>query len=143
LATSNYNYGVDEYVTIIDGLSPDGKHAITAHGEGDLGYQNFHIFLTNAVTGKKVGPLEEIVETLDTGAESFCALWSKDSQRVTIFYRVSRHEPIKEVSYRLARARAFVIKGPADVDEDYAWYWSNRCSYAHRSGKTFGTPLNH
>ena len=68
LATSNYNYGADEYVTVAKGISPDARYAITAHGEGDLGYDNFHIYLTNAVTGRKIGPLEEIVGTLDTGA---------------------------------------------------------------------------
>jgi hypothetical protein len=39
-------------VTVAKGLSPHGKYAITAHGEGDLGYDNFHIFLTDAVTGR-------------------------------------------------------------------------------------------
>ncbi|HMF80891.1 MAG TPA: hypothetical protein VK562_05760 [Candidatus Acidoferrum sp.] len=31
-ATSNYEYGPDEYVTIANGISPDGRYAITAHG---------------------------------------------------------------------------------------------------------------
>ena len=91
VATSNYNYGRDEYVTIANGISPDGKYAITAHGEGDLGYDNFHIFLTDTETGKKIGPLEEIVKTLDTGAGAFCAQWSQDSQKVVIVYRIDRH----------------------------------------------------
>ena len=52
LATSNYEYGPDEYVTIAKGFSPDGKYAITAHGEGELGDENFHLFLTDAVAGK-------------------------------------------------------------------------------------------
>jgi hypothetical protein len=112
LATSNYQYGPDEYVTIAKGISPNGKYAITAHGEGELGYDNFHIFLTNAVTGKKIGPLEEIVETLDTGADAFCAKWSKDSQQVVIIYRVDRHAPLKAVSYHITNGRARLIKGP-------------------------------
>jgi hypothetical protein len=140
-ATDNYEYGPTEYVTIMDGTSPNGKYAITAHGEGEYGYDNFHIFLTDAGTGKKIGPLEEIGETLDTGAASFCALWSKNSEQVSIFYRVSRQEPIKEISYRIGRGRAFLIKGPFDVETDYAWYWSQHCSYAHQTGKTFGKPL--
>jgi hypothetical protein len=32
LATSNYEYGPDEYVTVANGISPDERHAITAHG---------------------------------------------------------------------------------------------------------------
>ena len=111
LATSNYQYRPDEYVTIAKGISPNGKYAITAHGEGELGCDNFHIFLTDAVTGKKIGPLEEIVETLDTGADAFCAKWSKDSQQVVIIYRVDRHAPLKAVSYHIANGRARLIKG--------------------------------
>jgi hypothetical protein len=55
LATSNYEYGPDEYVTVSNGISPDAKFAITAHGEGEYGDDNFHIYLTDAVTGKKIG----------------------------------------------------------------------------------------
>ncbi len=36
-ATFNYDYGADEYVTVSEGLSPEGKYAITAHGDDDLG----------------------------------------------------------------------------------------------------------
>src|SRR5712664_244625 len=81
LATSNYEYGPDEYVTVSNGISPDGKFAITAHGRGGLGYDDFQLYLTDAITGKKIGPLEEITETLDTGADAFAARWSKDSQQ--------------------------------------------------------------
>jgi hypothetical protein len=143
LATDNYEYGPNEYITIIDGISPDGNYAITTHGQGEYGYDDFHVYLTNAIAGKKIGPLEEIAETLDTGAGSFCALWSKNSQQVSIFYRISRHEPIQEISYRLGKGRAFLIKGPANVDSDYQWYWSNQCSHISPRGKTFGTPLPH
>ena len=67
-ATDNYEYGQDEYVTIVKGLSPNGSFAITAHGEGEYGYERFHIYLTDARTGKNIGPLEEIAKILDTGA---------------------------------------------------------------------------
>ena len=142
-ATSNYDYGSDEYVTIAKGISPDSKYAITAHGEGEGGYDNFHIFLTDAVTGRKVGPLEEIAETLDTGAGAFCANWSADSQRVVIIYRVDRHEPLKAVSYNIAKKRAFLIKGPVDATEEQTSYWGKQCSNSRPSEKIFGTPLAH
>ena len=107
--TSVYHYGSDEYVTIVSGLSPDGKYAITAHGEGDNGYDHFHIYLTDAVSGKKIGPLEEIVDALDTGADAFCAKWSNDSKTVTIIYRVdqlNRYLPLRAVSYRISERAA-------------------------------------
>ena len=141
-ATDTYQYGPAEYVTITDGQSPDGKYAITAHGEGDMGYDNFHLFLYDASTGKKIGPLEEVGGNLDTGAGSFCAMWTKDSGQVSIFYRVDRHAPIKEMTYRISKGRAFPqTPAPVDVKGDYVWYWSQHCSYQHVPGKTYGKPL--
>jgi hypothetical protein len=109
LATSNYEYGPDEYVTVASGISPDGKFAITAHGTGYLGYDNFHLYLTDAISGKNIGPLEEIVKTRDTGADAFAAKWSEDSHQVTIIYRFGR--PLKAITYRIERRRARRIKG--------------------------------
>src|SRR4051794_26284604 len=87
-ATSNYEYGTDEYVTITNGLSPDRKIAITAHGNGELGDDDFHLYLTDAATGKKVGPLTEIDEFLNTAADKYGAQWSSDGQEVTIVWLV-------------------------------------------------------
>jgi hypothetical protein len=90
-ATSNYNYIPGEYIVIVDGRSPDGRYAIASHGDGEDGYDNFHLYLMDAMTGKKIGPLEEIKDTLDTGADAFYAKWSADSGQVSITYRVDRH----------------------------------------------------
>ena len=114
-ATSNRQYGPNEYVVIEGGLSPDHKYSIAAHGGGELGYDHFHIYLMNAATGKKIGPLEEIKETLDTGADAFYAKWSANSTEVAIRYRIDRHEAL-EVRYRIGNGRAFLIKGPAKSD---------------------------
>ena len=59
-ATSNYDYKPDEYMVITDGRSPNGQYSIAAHGEGEDGYDHFHLYLMDAATGKKIGPLEEI-----------------------------------------------------------------------------------
>ncbi len=143
-ATSNYEYGPDEYVTISQGLSPDGKFAITAHGGGEYGYDDFHLYLTDAKTGRKIGPLEEIKEPLDSGADAFAAKWTPDSQQVLIIYRVDRHEPLKAVSYRIVGRRAQPIKGPFDVrDEDLIKYRQAHASGGTVSPKVFGTPLKH
>ncbi|MDQ2867100.1 MAG: hypothetical protein M3R59_01610 [Verrucomicrobiota bacterium] len=143
-ATSNYAYGPDEYDTVAAGISPDGKLAITSHGDGDDGYDNFHLYLTDAMTGKKIGPLTEVAETLDTGADAFAAKWSADSRQVTIVYRVDRHAPLKAVSYRIANLRAQLIKGPFDVKaDDLIAYWQAHSSNAQPSPKIFGTPLKH
>lgn len=142
LATSIHEYGPDEYVTVASGISPDGKFAITAHGTGYLGYDKFHLFLTDAIRGEHIAPLQEIVDTRDTGPGAFSAKWSPDSKQVTIIYRVGR--PLKAVTYRVAGRRAYRVKGPFDVKSDeLANYWQARCSRATHSPKIFGTPLKH
>jgi len=143
LATSNYEYGPDEYVTVANGISPDGQYAITAHGAGKLGDDNFHLYLMDASAGKNLGPLEEIVETLDTGANAFSAKWSTDSKEVIIIYRVDRHAPLKAVTYTIADRRARCIKGPLDVtSEELVKYWHDHSSSPSASPKIFGTPLH-
>jgi hypothetical protein len=144
-ATSNYDYGANEYVTINNGISPNRKLAVTAHGEGEMGYGNFHLYLFDAVTGKKIGPLEEIVDTLDTGAGAFAAKWTKDSSEVTIIYRVSRHAPQKVMTYRLMKRRAIPVTNepidvkPWDYDAPLVKYWRESKS----PNKTFGVPKEH
>lgn len=145
-ATWNYEYGPDEYVTVAQGISPDGKIAITAHGSGELGDENFHLYLTDALTGKKIGPLEEIKEFLDTAGNAFAAQWSSDSQQVTIVWRVDRHEPLKAVSYRIIGRRAEKIKGPFNVKDGDALekFFVRECAGDGKpSPKIFGTPLKH
>ena len=144
LATSNYTYGPDEYVTIANGISPDGKIAITAHGRGELGIDDFHLYLTNAATGKKIGPLEEVTEFLDTAAHAFAAQWSSDGQQVSIVWRVDRHEPLKAISYRITGGRAQKIKGPYNVKDGDALekFFIKECAgdNAKPSPKIFGKP---
>jgi hypothetical protein len=110
-ATSNYEYKPGEYVVLTDGVSPDGKYSIAAHGEGELGYDNFHLYLMDARTGKKIGPLEEVKDVLDTNAGAIWADWSKDSRQVTLTYRVNHRERVT-IHYRIDRGRAIKISGP-------------------------------
>jgi hypothetical protein len=142
LATSNWEYGADEYITVASGVSPDGKFAITAHGTGYLGYDDFHLYLTDAITGKMIGTLEEIVDTRDTNADAFAAKWSPDSREVSIVYRVGR--PLKAVTYRIAHRRARCVKGAFDVkDEGLMRYWQAKISGSEPSPKIFGTQRGH
>jgi len=144
-ATSTYHYGSDEYVTIASGISPNGEYAITAHGEGEEGSDHFHIFLTDAVSGKKIGALEEIADTLDSGADAFCAKWSEDSKTVTIVYRWVDRKTFKAVSYRISKRRAHRLKGPYTVKgSELFGFWMEQCSgrlQLKPSPKVFGTPF--
>ncbi len=114
-ATSNYEYKPDEYVVIANGKSPDGQYAIAAHGDGEYGDENFHLYLMDAKTGKKIGPLEEVKDNLDTGADAFTAKWSADSREVSISYRVDRHEMVM-IRYRVENRRAHRLSGPAKIE---------------------------
>ena len=98
-ATVNYTYQPGEFVVIVDGRSPHGKYAIAVHGDGEGGYDNFHLYLMDAKTWTKIGPLEEINEILDTGASAFYAHWSADSRKVSVTYRVDRHVAVM-IRYR-------------------------------------------
>ncbi len=115
-ATSNYNYKPDEYVVIVHGRSPNGRYSIASHGEGEFGYDNFHLYLMDARTLKKIGPLEEVKDTLDTGASAFYAKWSADSSQVSISYRIDRHTAVM-IRYSIKGRRAYIISGPTPVDK--------------------------
>lgn len=143
LATAEYDYGVDEFVTIQKGMSPDHKYAITAHGGSENREEHLRIFLTNAVTGKKIGPLEEINEFLDTAPQAFAAKWSKDSQDVTIVWRIDRHEPLRVVAYHIANGRAKTTKGPTNANKEESSLWAKLCGGENPASpeKTWGTPI--
>jgi len=141
-ATSNHEYGSDEYDTVVNGLSPDGKYAIATHGSGDnYGYTDFRVYLMNNVTGKKIGPLEEIADNLDTGSDAFAAKWSTDSSFVYVVYRISRQEPLQAVTYRISRGRAYPSTSwHVDASPEQVAYWQKYGSGITPSGKIFGTP---
>jgi len=115
-ATSTYHYRADEYVTIPGGRSPDGHYLITAHGEGEYGDENFHLYLSDARTGKKLGQLDQVKDPLDTGADAFSAQWSGDSREVSISYRIDRHEAVM-VRYRVENGQPRYLTGPTKIDK--------------------------
>jgi hypothetical protein len=88
------------------------------------------------VTGKKIGPLEEITGNLDTGAGSLAAKWSKESDEVTIVFRISRHEPLRAYTYHIANRRASLVKGAFDASESLTTCWGQ----SGPAGKTYGKP---
>jgi len=140
--TSNHEYYADEYDSVVNGISPDGKYAITSHGSSDnYGYTGFHIYLTNNITGKRIGPLEEVSDNLDTGSDAFAAKWSADSKFVCVVYRISRHEPLQAVSYRIGHDGAFPLtKSHVNATDEQGIYWRNYGAGTAKSVKIFGTP---
>jgi hypothetical protein len=110
-ATSVYDYAPDEYAFVSTGKAPDGRHAIAAHGEGEGGAENFHLYLMSEPDHKKIGVLEEVKDVLDSAPDAFGAAWSADSHYVALEYRIDRH--VAELTmYRIEEARAFAVKVP-------------------------------
>lgn len=121
-ATSEYYYKPGEYVTIKNGRSPNGAWSIAAHGQDKDGNgDEFKIYLMDAKTGKKIGPLTEITDVSyqDTAPKAYHAAWSADSQFVTISYRSDRHT-ISLVKYKIADRRATKVLGPKPATDHEA-----------------------
>lgn len=119
-ATANRRYGPNEYVVISNGVAPDGRHAVAAHGDSELGDENFHLYLMGAPSGAeknrpRIGPLEEVSEILDTDAQFYDAAWTPDSRHVALHFRADRHLRVAMI-YRIEARRAFLVQGPTPLD---------------------------
>jgi hypothetical protein len=110
-ATSTHTYGPHEYLVIAGGTAPNRQVSITAHGDGQDGYDNFHLYLMAEPEHRRIGPLEEVgPDILDTGPEAYRAVWSRDSRHVGLFYRADRHIMAMRL-YRIQNRRAYPIVG--------------------------------
>jgi hypothetical protein len=90
-ATSNYAYKKHEYPTIGGGRAPNGRNAIAAHGEGDDGYDDFHLYLMASRRIIQSLPDIESKNILDTSPKAYDAYWSPDSRHVAVTFRRDRH----------------------------------------------------
>jgi len=115
-ATSNQTYRRNEYAVIRDGEAPNGRLSIAAHGGGELGYDNFHLYLMAEPAHKTLARLEQIgPDLLDTGSDAYKAEWAADSGHVAVLYRADRH--ILELRlYAIRDRRADPIFGPPLLD---------------------------
>ena len=111
-ATSNYRYGPDEYVAVEGGVSPDGRYSIAAHGNGEDGSEDFHLYLMAEPGHAKIADFEELMPWLDTAPNGFDATWSPDSKYVALGYRLDRHLYAINNIYRIEGGRASALFGP-------------------------------
>jgi hypothetical protein len=115
-ATSNYSYQKNEYPTVKDGLSPSKKLSVAAHGEGDYGYDNFHLYLMVEPTHEKLARLDGIgPEMVDTGPDAYQAQWSTNSRYVVLYYRADRHYSVMRL-YKIENRQVYRIRGPKLLD---------------------------
>ena len=92
-ATTVYDYKVNEYVIVDHGRAPNGKLSIAAHGEGQFGSDNFHLYLIAEPAHSPIVTLPSINSSviLDSGPSAFYARWSPDSGHIAIMFRTARH----------------------------------------------------
>lgn len=112
-ATSVHDYAKGEYAIIRSGLSPNGRMSLAAHGEGEGGAANFHVWLMAEPRHRKLVALDEIGSdnNLDSAPDAYHAFWSENSRFVAVAFRSGRHE-IQLNLYRVGDRRAHLIKGP-------------------------------
>lgn len=112
-ATDSHEYARNEYAVISDGLAPNKLMSLAAHGEGELGDSNFHVWLMAEPAHRKIMALADIGSdnNLDTGPKAYHAQWSADSRRVAVSFRRERHA-IQLNIYNIEGRRAHLISGP-------------------------------
>lgn len=112
-ATSNHEYAKGEYAIIRDGLAPNKQLSLASHGDGELGDDHFHVWLMSEPAHRKLVALDDISDdnNLDTAPDAYHAFWSKDSRRVGVAFRSSRHEVTLNL-YAIDGRRAHPIKSP-------------------------------
>lgn len=72
-ATSEYNCGKDEYVTIRNGLAPNQQLSLASHGDGEYGTGGFHVWLMAEPAHRRIEALDNISEDniLDSAPKPF------------------------------------------------------------------------
>ena len=130
-ATAEYNYKANEYVIVDQGLAPNNKLSIAAHGKGEGGSEDFHLYVMAEPEHRPLAPLPSIdsKSILDSGPTAFYARWAPDSGHVAIMFRADRHILIM-VLYALRDGLPHQLKGPTlfgavtksmpELSEDYA-----------------------
>jgi hypothetical protein len=152
-ATCNYGYAKDEYGIIRSGLSPDKRMSLASHGEGELGDQDFHLWLMTEPSHRKVVALDDIgsENNLDSCPDAYHAFWSADSRHAAVSFRSSRHE-VELNLYSIEHGSAHPIGGPSlfkevtgrDVRDDdglvqklFAVEWRGSNRFVLREYRTF------
>jgi hypothetical protein len=112
-ATDSHTFARDEYAIIGGGLAPNRTVSLAAHGDGEGGSDNFHIWLMAEPGHRKLEALDGISSdnNLDTGPKAYFAQWSNDSRRVAVSFRSDRH--VRQLNlYAVENRRARPIPGP-------------------------------
>lgn len=136
-ATAEYTYKKDEYVVVDHGLAPNEKFSIAAHGKGEGGSEEFHLYVMAEPEHRPLAALPSIdsKSILDSGPSAFYARWAPDSGHVAIMFRADRHILIM-VLYALRDGQLQQLKGPTLFDAVTKKMPESNDDYAIRSSMT-------
>lgn len=112
-ATPVHTFGEGEYLVIRNGLSPDRSHSIAAHGSGEMGGDDFRLYLMAEPAHGVLDPLAGIGgdATFDTDPEAFRASWSPDSRYVAVHFRFARTMRVANI-YGIYSDQIHLMIGP-------------------------------
>jgi hypothetical protein len=112
-ATDSRDCAKGEYSVVRDGLAPDKRFSLAAHGDGEGGADDFDVWLMAEPAHRRIAALPGIGSdnNLDTGPDAYRAAWSKDSRHVAVSWRSGRH--VLELNiYALGNGGARLVSGP-------------------------------
>lgn len=114
LATSIYQYKPSEYAIVDGGMAPNRALSVAAHGGGESGYDNFHLYLMTEPAHRKAAALPFISgdKILDTGADAYHAAWSPDSRHLAVLFRLS-HQVATFALYEIRNRRPIMLDAPS------------------------------
>jgi hypothetical protein len=112
-ATAEHTYEKGEYGIIDGGKAPNGKLSVAAHGEGEGGFESFHLYLMAEPGHRRLAVLDNISHenNLDTAPGAYYAKWSPDSRHVAVSFRSERHILTLNI-YAVEGSRARLIDTP-------------------------------
>jgi hypothetical protein len=112
-ATDSHDYGRNEYPIIRDGLAPNKRFSLATHGDGEGGADNFHVWLMAEPAHRRIAALPGIGSdnNLDTGPQSYRAVWSADSHHVAVSWRSGRHVVDLNI-YAIGNGGGRLVSGP-------------------------------
>lgn len=131
-ATASRGYKAGEYVVIDGGRAPNRRLAIAAHGDGDEGFDGFHLSLMRSRRPVTQLPAIESDNILYTAAKAFRAEWSPDSRYVAVLFHANRHARALRL-YRTTKSAVLPIEVPDPVDAVIATAKINSDNYDLRT----------
>lgn len=113
LATAEHQYAKGEYAVIQGGRAPNGKLSVAAHGAGEFGNDDFHVYLMAEPGHRRLAVLANISQdnNLDTAPDAYDASWSPDSRYLAVSFRSERHIMTLNL-YAIDGGRARLIEVP-------------------------------